>query len=451
MLNQKGQIPIGVFVLILITVIVFSIAVLGLPYHHYFVAFLGLLVFILAFLDTDTALVVIILSMLLSPELRAGDVPSRMINIRAEDFLIFVVFLGWMAKMAVKKELGLMRRNPLNAPIVLYITLCVISSLIGLLEGRILLQESILYIFKYLEYYLLFFMVANNLKAYRQIKVYVFFILATCFIVCITAWLQIPSGQRLSTPFEGGGSEPNTLAAYLLLMMAIILSFILHAKTAREKFLWSAFFGFAIIPFVLTLSREGWFSFFPMLLAFIVLHRKSRYLMLLVLIIGLIVTPYLLPKKVYNRFEDTFSKHKQYEILGKKFHVSESTASRIDAWGFGFTKLGQKPVLGWGVPGGGTIDNQYTRVLIETGMLGFLIYAWLMVLLFQLARKTYRQMEDDNFAKAISLGFMCGFVGLLAQAMGAAVFVLIRIMEPFWFLAAIVVMLPEIVAEEKGL
>ncbi|MCK9594967.1 MAG: O-antigen ligase family protein [Candidatus Omnitrophica bacterium] len=450
MSNKNGQALIFLVTFVVLVCIIFSVLVLGLPYKHTFVVFLALFVFIISFFRTDIALVIILFSMLLSPELRAGDVPSRAINIRVEDMLIFVVFLGWMAKMAVRKELGFLRKNPLNSPILIYSTICVISSLLGLMEGRIVLKESVLYLLKYFEYFLLFFMVSNNLRTSRQARIYIFLLFVTCFVVCVLAWLQMPSGQRLSTPFEEGGGEPNTLAGYLILMMAMILAFLFYAKRHNHKLLWSSFFCFAAIPFVFTLSREGWFSFFPMILAFIFLHKKSRFLMIMALIVGVIVFPYFMPKKVYDRVQDTFEKHKTYHLLGKSFTVSESTAARIDAWEQGFTKLAQRPILGSGVPGGGTIDNQYTRVLTETGTLGFLTFSWIVLLLFRLANKTYREMDDD-FSKAVSLGLMCGFVGLLAQSLGAAVFVLIRIMEPFWFLAAIVTVLPEIVAEEKGL
>ena len=52
----------------------------------------------------------------------------------------------------------------------------------------------------------------------------------------------------------------------------------------------------------------------------------------------------------------------------------------------------------------------------------------------------------DDWEKGLALGFLAGFVGLLLHAFSANTFIIVRIMEPFWFLAAIVVMLPEISA-----
>jgi hypothetical protein len=39
---------------------------------------------------------------------------------------------------------------------------------------------------------------------------------------------------------------------------------------------------------------------------------------------------------------------------------------------------------------------------------------------------------------------LAGFIGLLFHALGANTFIIVRIMEPFWFLAGIVMMLEEI-------
>jgi hypothetical protein len=94
---------------------------------------------------------------------------------------------------------------------------------------------------------------------------------------------------------------------------------------------------------------------------------------------------------------------------------------------------------------GSVIDNQFTRVLAETGTVGFMVFGWLMITIFRLSWRTYAGFKDNDFAQAVSLGLIAGFVGLLVQSLTAAVFILIRVMEPFWFLTAIVVMLPEII------
>jgi O-antigen ligase len=293
-------------------------------------------------------------------------------------------------------------------------------------------------------------MASNNLKSIKQAKVFVFFILLTCFIVCIVAWTQIPSGDRLSAPFESEGGEPNTFAAYLLLMIGIIMGLFFYIQQKKMRFALFGLLVLALVAFVLTLSREAWVGFFPMFLTFIILHKRLRYPLIFVLLICMAFLPFLLPKKVHDRFQDAFAQEKSYTMFGKNIHVSESTAARIDTWSVAFKRLSQKPILGSGVPTGSVIDNQYTRVLTETGLVGFLVFMGLLMLLFRNTLHLYREMTDP-FVKGLSLGFLAGFVGLLFQSFAAAVFILIRVMEPFWLLAAIIVAIPEIIKEEASL
>jgi len=55
-----------------------------------------------------------------------------------------------------------------------------------------------------------------------------------------------------------------------------------------------------------------------------------------------------------------------------------------------------------------------------------------------------KQTVTHPLHKGLAGGFLAGFVGLLFHAIGANTFIIVRIMEPFWFTAAMVIMLPEI-------
>jgi len=55
---------------------------------------------------------------------------------------------------------------------------------------------------------------------------------------------------------------------------------------------------------------------------------------------------------------------------------------------------------------------------------------------------------DDELYKGLSLGFMAGFIGLAIHALTANTFIILRIMEPFWFITAIIMMLPTLKEEE---
>jgi hypothetical protein len=59
-------------------------------------------------------------------------------------------------------------------------------------------------------------------------------------------------------------------------------------------------------------------------------------------------------------------------------------------------------------------------------------------------------VSQDPFDKGLSIGFIAGFTGLLFHAIGANTFIIVRIMEPFWFIAAMVMMIPSLQNGGKG-
>ncbi len=64
------------------------------------------------------------------------------------------------------------------------------------------------------------------------------------------------------------------------------------------------------------------------------------------------------------------------------------------------------------------------------------------------ALHTYRGTADSLFS-GLSLGYLAGFTAMLAHCIGTNTFIIVRIMEPFWFLTAMIIMIPEIEAEAK--
>src|SRR3989454_9823330 len=64
-------------------------------------------------------------------------------------------------------------------------------------------------------------MVVNNLVDRRQAWRLVTAAFLTAVIVSLIGMTQIPSGQRVSAPFEGKDGEPNTFGGYLLLLIAV--------------------------------------------------------------------------------------------------------------------------------------------------------------------------------------------------------------------------------------
>jgi O-antigen ligase len=158
------------------------------------------------------------------------------------------------------------------------------------------------------------------------------------------------------------------------------------------------------------------------------------------------VTAFLLPSTVKERALFTVSqKAEEGQLKVGGVRIDTSTSARLISWKNVLARdFIKQPLIGYGVTGYSFIDAQYPRVLAETGLLGLLFFIALLIAIYKNALKTWRRYADDPFYLGVSTGFLAGFFAMLTHAIGANTFIIVRIMEPFWFLTAIVIMIPHI-------
>lgn len=438
--NRRNILSIGVSLLFLTFIILLGISKFAFQILP-LIFVLAPIVFIITFINTDVALIILIFSMLLSPELQIAQVPARAVVVRIDDILIIVVFFSWLAKMAINKELGLLKRTPLNPLIITYILVCIFSTGIGILTGHIQPVKSFFYILKYIEYFMLFFLVINNIRDKKQIKTLVIVFLITCVLTSTYALATVRIIGRATGPFEGVAGEPNTLGGYLVLLFAIVAGIFLYSPSRRWLFWCGGLIFLIFLALIQTLSRGSYLAFIFMYLTLTILTRRRRLLLIGILILSIIILPFIVPTKVVNRIKGTFTLGEVYEPLGRRIVLDKSTAMRIESWENTFKKWTRRPFLGYGASGVGLVDTQFPRVLGETGIIGFLVFTLLLITIFRSSFYTFNNIEDD-WSRGLSLGFLAGFIGLLVHSFAADTFIIVRIMEPFWFLTAMVVMLP---------
>src|SRR5262249_17212653 len=108
--------------------------------------------------------------MLLSPQLGSGGMVAegRRVAVRSEDLLLLIAAFSWLAKTAVNKELGLTLKTPLNRPILAYVAATGIATLIGYMTGTVAGYGGAFYVLKYVEYFVVYYMVVNNLDDRRR-------------------------------------------------------------------------------------------------------------------------------------------------------------------------------------------------------------------------------------------------------------------------------------------
>ncbi len=406
-------------------------------------------VFLAVLVSAEAGLVLLVASMLLSPEIPLLDFGGtdleggRSLILRADDLVLLIVALGWLARAALHKDLGTVRRTPLNLPIAAWIAACATATFLGIGAGRVRPLLGICFLLKYVEYVLVYFITVNYVRSEVRLRRVLVAVLLTAAAIAAWAIGQIPSGQRPSAPFEGSPGEPNTLGGYLVLVFCVAMGIAL----ARPDGSWTRwcrlFAAILVLPILATLSRGSWVALAAALVTLLLLSPARRGLTAATLV-GVALLILVPPDAVANRVGDTFAAVSSSTQVGP-IPLDQSSSARLQSWGTAVRGWLHHPIAGWGVTGYGFIDAQYFRLLVETGLLGIVAFGWLILAQARLFVSVFRNARLP-LHRGLAIGLCAGLAGLLAHGISTNTFMLIRIMEPFWLLAGLVAAIPSVEA-----
>jgi len=408
------------------------------------VAGVGLL--IAAFLSTPFSLYLLVYSMLLGPEFVVGGLggssatEGRGLTLRFDDLLLAVIGFVWLAKSAIHKQEAPVKRTPLNGPMMLYVAVCLMTTLIGVLAGRVKPLTGFFFNLKYFEYFFVYFMVINAIETENQVRGLIKASLLTCFLVALFGIAQIPSGQRASAPFEGEQGEPNTLGGYLVFLASIIIGLLITRGAIKGR-RWQIVLVLvaSLIAIFATLSRSSMLALAVVVLL-VVGFTSYRKPLLFAFVLALAVTsPIWAPQSVKERVLFTFKQESQVgQLRVGGLKVDTSTSERLHSWENSYKFFQKSPVWGAGITGSPYfMDAMYPRLITETGLLGVTAFLFIVYRLFHMAAACYNRSPDPAM-RGLAIGFGLGLIGLLIHGIGSNTFIIVRIMEPFWLYAAFI-------------
>lgn len=404
--------------------------------------------FIFAFAYTDSAMVLLIFMMLLSPEISFGAVSRQQdIMVRVDDLLIVVFMLAWLARSALTKNARFIRKLPVNRFILAYTLIFVLTTLKGMIIGNVQPVKGLFFVFKYIEYFMVFYLATGIITDKKQILAYLKAFIFVFAIVTIYGFTQIGGVKRISAPFETS-SEPNTLGGYMVLLIGLCIGLLTHTHLRTWRWPVAFLTVLSIIPFGLTLSRASYMAIVATYLTLIVFNKfTGKVVLLCALFAAAAVFLVAKPQAIMDRFADAFTPEYQEGIapvkISETISLGPSASARVQDWIALFQKWKEQPFLGYGVTGTRFVDSQFIKVLVESGLVGLIAFLILMFIIFRQTLRIYKTTKDDVY-KGLAVGFLAGHVGMLVHAISANTFIIIRIMEPYWFLAAMVMLIPEL-------
>ncbi|MCB4790961.1 MAG: O-antigen ligase family protein [Elusimicrobia bacterium] len=395
-------------------------------------------------------LIILVFSMLLSPEIKLVSMPGRNVVLRVDDLLLITVFLAWLAHISFDKDWKGFVKTPLDFPLLLLFSIYFFSTILGVFRGEINLFRAIFYVLKYFEYFVLYWITANIITSTKDIPRYLIAALITCIIVALYAYSLMSLSERVYAPFDAPtdlsnpSGEPASLGGYLLIVMAVIISMFITMQ--RKTYFYLALFIFLIPPLMLTLSRASIFGFALMLITILVLSPQKKLKLLIIFSLGIMLFPIIMPE-VYQplkerlaytfKGEDSFAG--TYQVGGRKIKLEGSANARVLNWERCFEEwLPRRPFFGHGVTGVGLVDTQFPLFLGEIGLVGFFTFVYV---LFTIYTTSWHILKNSisKIDQGLALGLMGALTALLMQSVAVNTFIIVRIMEPFWFLTGLVV------------
>jgi len=395
-------------------------------------------VFMLAFFSVGLSLHLLIASMLLSPEIIVGKTSLREITIRFDDIVLTAMILSWLLRMAVLKDMGFIRKNPMNVPIYVFCTLATVSTSLGVFNEHVRPLAGFFFTLKFIEYFLLYMMVVNFVRDFDGIERLITTIIVVWGLICLYAFFQALTGGDVSAPFEGSMSERNTLSGYIVLVGSVAAAIMMYTHRKMEGHLLVICVLMAVVVLVFSVSRSGWIA--ALVACFILFGYSPRKELFFIAIISCIAILLLFtPEVARDRINFTFNQvtNPLNQVRIGQIALDTSTSSRIFSLWEVLKDFFAHPFIGFGITGYRLfLDGQFFRTLVEMGVPGLLCLLWIFRRLGRISKQAIRAGLPVRI-RAMCIGFYAGFCGLMVHALTANTFIIVRIAEPFWCLAGL--------------
>lgn len=334
------------------------------------------------------------------------------------------------------------RASSLDLPILCFVLVCVVSLFRAVLIGTVIPSSTgILYLGKLCEYFAVFYLMYNSIAAAEDARLY----LRVCLFVAALIGIYGIWEHFHPYPFDASVypfiyriyergyfyHDANHLAAYLVFMASLTFGLLVHGcpNGIRKTGLLLVFLGLCP-PIFWTYSRAAYVSLFCSLLMIASL-RSRRFAVYSALLLLWVVLSFSTPSVI-----ERIASIKTSVLSNDPFH--SSIAYRIQQMRLASGAISQYPILGIGLGARERVfyENQYLLILSEMGIAGLAAFLYLMIQMFSTAGATFRAAGGDVI-RGVAAGCIGGLIGLMVECNTMVVFLVSRVMGPFWVIMGI--------------
>ena len=374
--------------------------------------------------------------------------PSKIGNIHVTSVFLFWVICLWLIRILVSKKYV---KTKLNFPIFCFVIMYAIFVSIHYLRGTSE-RTGFLRTVQMIEYAMLYFIAVNLFDTRRQIKrlIYLFFTAVSLEVIVTIVHYHYPmawvdryysfDSEYFATQMVGTFSgEHNGLAPYLLLGLMLLWGQGLKGTKKILLLMSSIPFLYCIL---FSLSRTSYIAILVGLLTILVvdeinvLSRLKRVALATSLIAILIfsISSYevlgIVKDRAFSIYTGFLDPYTAVSAGARTITIWEDVLVPI----FSFHNLFDS-LFGVGVSKG-VIHNSFALALYNTGIIGFIIFIWLLYATFREIFETLKRTpKTDNFMKGFLVGFMGAFGSLIIFGLaGSTMMGMHRLMGNYWIL-----------------
>jgi O-antigen ligase len=218
---------------------------------------------------------------------------------------------------------------------------------------------------------------------------------------------------------EVGIMAKNNFGLFSCYMALFLIYLYSTARSKLSKSIFVFLFLMQTALLVISFTRTAWVGFiaaFPVLILFS--RNRAR---LLIPFLGMVLIAASLYSIVYYGAYGELTERKEYGYSSLHFRTAY-------AWPASIKAFQEKPFMGWGLGNdryaltkaaklNQTSHNDYLLVLVETGIIGLLLYLWLLTSLFHNTIASIRKAEDER-SRTLCVSALSILVAYLVASMG---------------------------------
>lgn len=339
---------------------------------------------------------------------------------------IFTVLLiiGWMTNR--RANTPLLAKNPINLPLTLFLATTYLSFFTGFVQLGIPFFGNEFRSFKILlTLFILFFIVANNVKEKKGMKLLLGIMTVMVTLTAIVVQKEFRESGIWHYDEEARirvfGMQPNMLGAFFAQFLPILAAFAFLTNKFKNRIFYIFLFSIGLSGLMFTYSRGAYLGIAGALIVMAILGgKKSLKGFVLLFAIAILAQSILfghgrlIPVSVRERIE---------MVQGEKMQKDVSAQLRKEVWELAKKYIRESPIVGYGYGASDHLlyledrdirldtHNMYLDIALECGIPTLLLFIWLLIRAIKVAFTLYKRTNDD-FYKIVTLGFMGSVVAL---------------------------------------